>query len=287
MEFEITQIIKKYQLEEAIKFIHTNNFSINTTAPKIATEFGQKILGLSIKHNGQIIGNIFYYYQPDFKYNNKIYKVVNFATIYILAPYRGKGVASLMIEKTLKIFKNYIITDYTPVGGIFYVLKKFDFGFMQNTRRIVLPIPNLNFNSLKFKFGKLQKINNPMMIKEVFGKLEQYRLYEIDLWTYTFGRDRLMLGLIDRTHYRKFSFFKLKSTSKRVLWASDEKLLLKYSSNIAFKFCILEKKHFITTDTEQDYGPLFSIKIKNQFMIFPKIKIKIPTLGSEFFSNNL
>ena len=42
-----------------------------------------------------------------------------------------------MIEKTLEIFKDYIITDYTPVGSIMHLLKKFNFGFMQNNRNLI------------------------------------------------------------------------------------------------------------------------------------------------------
>ena len=82
MSFEVYKILSRKDLEDAIKFIHKNNFSLKTTVDKISLNFDKKILGLMIKDNGKIVGNIFYYYQPDFNFNNRIYKVVNFATIF-------------------------------------------------------------------------------------------------------------------------------------------------------------------------------------------------------------
>ena len=101
MSFEVYKILSKKDLEDAIRFIHSNNFSLKTTEKKISFNFDGRILGLLIKDNGKIVGNIFYYYQPDFNYNDHNYKVVNFATIFVLESYRGKGISKLMIKKTL------------------------------------------------------------------------------------------------------------------------------------------------------------------------------------------
>jgi GNAT superfamily N-acetyltransferase len=287
MSFEVQKILSKNDLKEAINFIHSNNFSLKTSEKKISFNFDGRILGLLIKDNDKIVGNIFYYYQPDFNYNNHTYKVVNFATIFVLESYRGKGISKLMIKKTLEFFKDYIITDYTPVGSIMHVLKKFDFGFMKNNRNLIFPIPTIKFNFFKFFFGKLVKIDDREIIQETLKNLENYRHYEIDLWNYTIGKENIMIGAIERLHNKKIGFFKIKLNSKRILWTNNEELLLKYANNIAFNFSLLNKTQFITVDAATDQKPFFSIKLENQFMIYPKFNTKISTYGSEFFANNL
>ncbi len=287
MSFEVYKILSRKDLEDAIKFIHKNNFSLKTTVDKISLNFDKKILGLMIKDNGKIVGNIFYYYQPDFNFNNRIYKVVNFATIFVQESYRGKGISKLMLEKTLEIFKDYIITDYTPVGSIMHILKKFNFGFMKNNRNLIFPIPLIKFDIFKNFFGKISKVEDREIIKNTFKNLEKYRHYEINLWNYTRGKENLIIGIVDREHIKKFGSLKIKLKSKRVLWSNNDELLLKYSNNIAFNFSLLEKIQFITIDTESDKRPIFSVKLKNQFMMLPKLETKVPTYGSEFFSDNL
>ena len=287
MSFEVYKILSRKDLEDAIKFIHKNNFSLKTTVDKISLNFDKKILGLMIKDNGKIVGNIFYYYQPDFNFNNRIYKVVNFATIFVQESYRGKGISKLMLEKTLEIFKDYIITDYTPVGSIMHILKKFNFGFMKNNRNLIFPIPLIKFDIFKNFFGKISKVEDREIIKNTFKNLEKYRHYEINLWNYTRGKENLIIGIVDREHIKKFGSLKIKLKSKRVLWSNNDELLLKYSNNIAFNFSLLDKIQFITIDTESDNRPIFSVKLKNQFMMFPKLETKVPTYGSEFFSDNL
>ena len=81
MSYEISEIISRQDLEKAVQFIHANNFSLNTTENKISFNKDNRILGLLIKHDEQIVGSIFYYYQPNFRYKNQTYKVINFATI--------------------------------------------------------------------------------------------------------------------------------------------------------------------------------------------------------------
>lgn len=287
MSFEVYKILSKKDLEDAIRFIHSNNFSLKTTEKKISFNFDGRILGLLIKDNGKIVGNIFYYYQPDFNYNDHNYKVVNFATIFVLESYRGKGISKLMIKKTLEFFKDYIITDYTPVGSIMHILKKSDFGFMKNNRNLIFPIPSIKYNFFKNLFGKLIKIDDKEIILETLKNLENYRYYEIDLWNYTFGKENMIIGTIQRTHNKKIGFFKIKLNSKRILWTNNEELLLKYANNIAFNFSLLNKTQFITIDIENDQKPFFSIKLENQFMMYPKLNTKISTYGSEFFANNL
>ena len=44
---------------------------------------------------------------------------------------------------------------------------------------------------------------------------------------------------------------------------------------------------FITCDLGFKINSIFLLKMKNQFMMFPNLNIKIDTLGSEFFANNL
>ncbi len=287
MTYQITEIISPEDLDDAIKFIHENNFSLNTRVDKISFNKDNRTLGLLIKYNGIIVGNIFYYYQPNFRYNEKIYKVVNFATIYVLKSHRGKGISKMMLNKTLEIFKDYIITDYTPVGSIMHIIKKLNFGFMQNNRSLVFPFPLVKLNSTFNYFGKLDHITDSSIINGLFKNLDQYRQYEIDLWRYNFKKDNLFLGVINREHLKKFSFLKIKLKSKRVLWTDNEELLAKYANNIALNFAKEEKIQFITIDVKSKKRPFFSIKLKNQFMMYPKLDTKVPTDGSEFFANNL
>jgi len=168
MSYEISEIISRQDLEKAVQFIHANNFSLNTTENKISFNKDNRILGLLIKHNEQIVGSIFYYYQPNFRYKNQTYKVINFATIYVLESHRGKGISKLMLNKTLEIFKDYIITDYTPVGSIMHIIKKLNFGFMKNNRSLIFPLPLINFFSKFNYFGELNRINDTKVINEIF-----------------------------------------------------------------------------------------------------------------------
>ena len=287
MNYKICKIISKNDLQDSLNFNHSNNFSLKTNLSKISLSFDKRILGLMIKDSEKIIGNIYYYYQPDFDFMNQTYKVVNFATIFVDKSYRGKGISKLMLNKTLEIFKGYIITDYTPVGSIMHILKKLNFGFMQNYRNLILPIPTIKLNFFKHIFGKLTKVNDKEVIFNNFKNLEKYRQYEIDMWSYTFANETILLGVINRVHFKKLGFLKLKLRSKRVLWTNNEDLLLKYSNNISFKFSLLNKTQFITIDTKKNNKPFFSIQLKNQFMMYPKLHTKVPTVGSEFFSNNL
>jgi len=287
MNYKICKIISKNDLQDSLNFIHSNNFSLKTNLSKISLSFDKRILGLMIKDSGKIIGNIYYYYQPDFHFMNQTYKVVNFATIFVDKSYRGKGISQLMLNKTLEIFKGYIITDYTPVGSIMHILKKLNFGFMQNYRNLILPIPIIKLNFFRHIFGKLTKVNDKDVILNNFKNLEKYRQYEIDMWSYTFANETILLGVIDRVHFKKLGFLKFKFRSKRVLWTNNEDLLLKYSNNISFKFSLLDKTQFITIDTKKNNKRFFSIQLKNQFMMYPKLNTKVPTVGSEFFSNNL
>ena len=77
VNFEYEVIRSSNQLKQAIKFIHSNNFSLKTSEKKISFNFDSRILGLLIKDNDKIVGNIFYYYQPDFNYNNHTNNVFN------------------------------------------------------------------------------------------------------------------------------------------------------------------------------------------------------------------
>ena len=287
MSYEILEIISEQDLNDAIKFIHLNNFSLNTNKDKISYNKDNRVLGLLIKYEGNIVGNMFYYYQPDFRYKNRIYKVVNFATIFVLETHRGKGISKMMLNKTLEIFKDYIITDYTPVGSIMHIIKKLNFGFMQNYRTLVFPIPKFKFSTNLNYFGELFRIKDNLLIDEVYKNFDQYRRYEIDLWKYTFEKDDLLLGVINREHIRKIGFLKIRLKSKRILWTNNEELLCKYSDNISFKFAKEEKTHFVTIDTKSKKRSLFSLALKNQFMMYPKLDTKVPTDGSEFFANNL
>ena len=287
MSYEISEIISRQDLEKAVQFIHANNFSLNTTENKISFNKDNRILGLLIKQNEQIVGSIFYYYQPNFRYKNQTYKVINFATIYVLESHRGKGISKLMLNKTLEVFKDYIITDYTPVGSIMHIIKKLNFGFMKNNRSLIFPLPLINFFSKFNYFGELNRINDTKEINEIFKDFEQYRHYEIDLWKYEFEKDNLIIGVINREHSKKFGFLNIKLKSKRVLWTNNEELLCKYANNISFKFAKKEKTHFITIDVQSKKRPFFSLKLMNQFMMYPNLGTKVPTDGSEFFANNL
>ena len=145
--------------EEELKIFLENKISFNED---------NRILGLLIKQNEQIVGSIFYYYQPNFRYKNQTYKVINFATIYVLESHRGKGISKLMLNKTLEIFKDYIITDYTPVGSIMHIIKKLNFGFMKNNRSLIFPLPLINFFS---KFNIRSSIN----LEEAFFLDDKYK----------------------------------------------------------------------------------------------------------------
>ena len=118
-DLNIINIINKQLLDEAINFIHKNNFSLETKQKKICNIFDGRILGLTLKNNQEkIIACLFYYYQPEIEVEKEKYKVVNFSTIYIDEKFRGKGLLSIMLKKTIEIFEGYIITDYTPVPKV-------------------------------------------------------------------------------------------------------------------------------------------------------------------------
>ena len=68
------------------------------------------------------------------------------------------------------------------------------------------------------------------------------------------------------------------------MWTSNENFLLEEANNIAFLFFLRTGYKFITIDCEDSKRPFFSIKLNNQFMTFPKLNIKVSTIGSEFFS---
>lgn len=278
--FKVEVIKSPDQVEKAVKFIHENKFSLKTTKNKISKMNDGKIVGLLILDNEKIVGNIFYYYQPDIKINNKNYKVINFATIYILEEYRGQGIARLMIENTIDIFKNYVITDYTPVGPIKFLLKKLKFGFMKNFRYAAIPSP------FKFKKGYLNKINFSDQ-RDLVRKLDSYRNYEIDFWEYTTKNNKIRFGTIERFHIRKIFNFDIKLKSTRVLWTENDNQIKNELNYIAFLFYKINKSHFITIDLNDKHNGLMIFSLENQFMMYPNINIKIDTLGSEFFANNL
>ena len=282
--FKVKKIINEPDLKKAIQFIHDHNFSIETTANKICKKFDGKVLGLTLNAEyDDIIGSIFYYYQPQLKVNNTEYKVINFSTIFIKKEYRSRGLLALLLKETKDIFKNYIITDYTPVPKVRHLLVKMGFGYMKNYRSLVLPLPNPKC-LLNFKIGKLEKIEDTRTYKEVFKSLEDYREYEITLWKYKKDNVNILLGTTFKNHQRNFSTLKIKTSSVRILWVSDEKRLLTEANNIAFLFFLKSKKKFMTIDCEQHNKPFFSLKLKNQFMVFPKQTLRIPPIGSEFFS---
>ena len=280
----IKKIMNEVELVKAIKFIHDHNFSLETSAKKICKNFDGRVLGLTLNtEQNDIIGSIFYYYQPIIKINNAEYKVINFSTIYIKKEYRGKGLLTLLLEKTKYIFTDYIITDYTPVPKVRHLLLKMGFYYMKNYRSLVLPLPHPKC-LLDFKVGKLKKINDTKTYEDFFKTLENYRKYEITLWKYQKNNINILLGITFKNHQRNFSLLKVKTSSVRVLWTSDEQKLLAEANNIAFLFFLKLKKSFVTIDCEKHNRPIFSLKLKNQFMVFPKQNVRIPPTGSEFFS---
>ena len=282
--FQIKKIVSKNYLADVIKFIHKNNFSPETTIEKVCNNFDGRILGLTINNeNNEIIASIFYYYQPPVEINNINYKVINFSTIYIKKDYRGMGILTLMLNKTKEIFTDYIITEYTPVPKVTYLLLKMGFGYMKNNRSLVLPIPKPKY-LLEMKIAKLEKINDHEIKNEVFNQLESYRKYEITLWRYKNKNIDVLLGTTFKSHLRDFLKLKIKTSSVRILWTSNEKILLEEANNIAFLFFLKTGHKFITIDCEDSKRPFFSFKLNNQFMTFPKLNVKISPIGSEFFS---
>ena len=77
--FHVEKIVNKDELSYAINFIHDHDYSLETSSEKICVNFNGRILGLIIKNkNYEIIGTIFYYYQPAIMINNINYKVINY-----------------------------------------------------------------------------------------------------------------------------------------------------------------------------------------------------------------
>ena len=283
-KFVIKKIVNEFELIKAIEFIHNNNFSIETTPMKICKSFDGRILGLTLNlGNNEIIGSIFYYYQPSIKIDNIKYKVINFSPIFINKEFRGKGLLTLLLKETKEIFADYIITDYTPVPKVRHLLIKMGFGYMKNYRSLILPLPSPKC-LLDFKIGKLEKINDRETYEDIFKNLENYRKYEITLWRYQKNNINILLGTTFKKHQRNFALFKIKTSSVRILWTNDERLLLTEANNIAFLFLLKSKKTFVTIDSEKNNRPIFSLKLNNQFMVFPKLTVRIPPSGSEFFS---
>ena len=280
INFEYEVIRNSNQLKQAIKFIHSNNFSLKTTSEKICNKFDNRPLGIIFKKQKKIIASIFYYYQPQINIRSKKYKVLNFGTIYVSSAYRGQGIPRMMIKKTLSLFKNYIITDYTPVGAIEYLIKSMNFGYMKNHRYLVLPIPNLFFR------GEIKKKHFSSEIRK-FPKLQHYRKYDINLWEYKRGKNRFMIGTVNRFHEKTIKKIKIKIKSTRILWTDNEIKFTKELNNLAFLFYLKNNSKFITCDLGFQINSIFLFRMKNQFMMFPNLNIKIDTLGSEFFANNL
>ena len=283
-DFNIIKIINKNSLDEAIDFIHRNNFSFETEQRKICKNFDGRVLGLLLKNNKEkIIACLFYYYQPDIKVEKKIFKVVNFSTIFINEEFRGRGLLSIMLKKTIEIFEGYIITDYTPVPKVRHLLSKLGFGYMKNNRKLILPIPNL-VSITKFQIGNLEKLENKYIFEKVFDCLDRYRDYEIDLWKYSKNNKDIIIGTTFKNHEKTFLNFKIKTSSVRILWSNDEEFLLREANNLSFLFYLKTSKKFITMDTELDHKKFFAFNLQNQFMVFPKINIKVSPIGSEFFA---
>ena len=280
VNFEYEVIRSSNQLKQAIKFIHSNNFSLKTTSEKICNKFDNRPLGIIFKKQKKIIASIFYYYQPQINIRSKKYKVLNFGTIYVSSVYRGQGIPRMMIKKTLSLFKNYIITDYTPVGAIESLIKSMNFGYMKNYRYLVLPIPNL------FSRGGIKKKHLSNEIGK-FPKLQHYRKHDINLWEYERGENRFMIGTVNRFHEKIIKKVKIKIKSTRILWTDNEVKFAKELNNLAFLFYLKNNSKFITCDLGFKINSIFLLKMKNQFMMFPNLNIKINTLGSEFFANNL
>ena len=280
----IKEITNKEELTEAIKFIHDHNYSLETTVEKICNRFDGRTLGLILKKNdGEIIATIFYYYQPEAKINEIRYKVVNYSTIFIKDQYRGKGLLTLMLNKTKEIFPNYLITGYTLDPKVRHISSKIGFGYMENYRRLILPIPKLQ-SIMKFKIGKLSKVSEPAVYSEIYKELDDYRKYEIILWRYQKNDIDILIGTTIIKHKRNLFKLKIKTYSLRILWTNNEKVLLKESSNMAFLFLLELGSKFLTTDFESKKKPLFSFGLENQFMVFPKLKVRVSPIGSEFFS---
>ena len=69
MSYNIYSIKEKESLKKAIKFIHLNNFSKETEIDRVSKIFStNKIFGLIATCNNNIVGVIFYYYQPNFEF---------------------------------------------------------------------------------------------------------------------------------------------------------------------------------------------------------------------------
>ena len=282
--FHIIKIINKDELLKAINFIHVHNYSLETSVEKICINFDGKVLGLLIENqNNEIIGTIFYYYQPTRMINAINYKVINYSTIYIKEKYRGKGLLTLMLDKTKEIFSNYLITGYTLDPRVRHISLKMGFGYMQNHRSLILPIPKPK-SILEFKFGKLRKVSNAVTYNEIFKQLDNYRKYEITLYRYQKNNIDILLATTFNNHKRSFFKFKIKTSSVRILWTNNEEILLKEGNNIAFLFLLQSGCKFLTTDCESHIRPTFSIKLENQFMVFPKLDTRVSPIGSEFFS---
>jgi hypothetical protein len=280
INFEHEIIRNSNQLKKAIKFIHQNKFSLKTTSKKICNKFDNRPLGIIFKKQKKIVASIFYYYQPQINIKSKKHKVLNFGTIYVSSEYRGQGIPRIMIKKTLNLFKNYIITDYTPVGPIERLLKKMNFGYMKNYRYVIFPIPNL------FSRGSIKKKHFTNKIQDL-PKLQNYRKYDINLWQYERGKNKFMIGTVDRFHEKIIKKIKIRTKSTRILWTNNEKKISEELNNIAFLFYLKNNSKFISCDLGFKINSIFSFEVKNQFMMFPNLNIKIDTLGSEFFANNL
>lgn len=285
MSYKIYPIKEKESLKKAINFIHFNNFSKETEIERISKSiFNDKILGLIATYNEKdIAGVIFYYYQPNFQYRNKIFKVINFSTMYVTKEHRGL-LPFFLLKKTKKLFEDYIITDYTPIKNIEAMLLKLGFGYMKNYRKLVLPIPAIDSKILSSGFGSLNKVEDEEVYKRIFSKLDQYRSYKINIWKFDRNGKTLLLGVANTKHERNFTFLKLKSYSKRITWTDNENLLAKEANNISFLFLLKQGSHFVTIDTRNYVNNKFCFNLNNGFMIYPNIPVKITTEGSEFFS---
>tara|TARA_B100000427_G_C15431064_1_gene560839 strand:- start:177 stop:1043 length:867 start_codon:yes stop_codon:yes gene_type:complete len=282
--FQIIKITDKDILSEAINFIHHHNFSLETSSEKICNNFDGRILGLIIKSiEKNVAGVIFYYYQPKIKIKETNYKVINFSTIYIKEQYRGKGLLSLMLKETKELFSDYIITGYTLDPKVRHISSKLGFNYMKNYRSLILPMPKLK-SIFSLKIGKINKIIDIETYDEIFKKLENYRKYEITLWRYKKNNIDILFGTTFNNHERDFFKFKMKSSSVRILWTNDEKVFLEEVNNIAFLFLLKLGHKFLTIDCESSKRPFFSMKLDNQFMIFPKLDARVSPIGSEFFS---
>ena len=282
--FHIEKIVNKDELYNAIKFIHGHGYSLETSGEKICINFNGRVLGLIIKNEkNETIGTIFYYYQPDVIINNINYKVINYSTIYIKEQYRGKGLLTLMLHKTKELFSNYLITGYTLDPRVRHISLKMGFVYMKNHRSLILPVPKPK-SILEFNIGKLYKVSKTETFNMIFKGLDSYRKYEIILWRYQKNDTDILLGTTFNNHERNFLKFKIKASSVRVLWTNNEEILLKEANNIAFLFLLQSGCKFLTTDCESHIRPIFSVKLENQFMIFPKLDTRVSTIGSEFFS---